>query len=168
MKHEPEFDELHPSKTRLKQEATQLQDLGTRLTAYDPKVLAKLPLSDVLLAAIKEFNRLPNSHGARRRQLQYIGKLMRDIDYDAVMQAIEAMEAGHLRKQRKPSVAKLLCERLLEGGDDAINAALAEHPQLERQTIRQLQREFLRAKEPGRDKFRSKLQSYLQQTLDGV
>lgn len=165
MKNEPETDAELPSKTRLKQEATLLQELGTRLTSFDPKVLAKLPLSEVLLSAIAEFNRLPNSHGARRRQLQFIGKLMREIDYEAVTKAIEALEAGNLRKQKKPPAAKLLCDSILQDGDAAINAALEQHPQLERQTLRQLHREFHRAKETSRDRFRAKLQNYLEQLL---
>ncbi len=166
MKNESDIDEESPSKTRLKQEAIELQDLGEKLTSYDSRVLAKLPLTDTLIAAIEEFNSIPNSHGARRRQLQFIGKQMRVIDYDAVMQAIEALEAGHLRKRKKPSLSQQLCESILQGGDVAINAALDQHPHLERQTLRQLQREYLRANEASRDRFRVKLQNYLQQSID--
>ncbi|MBT6481791.1 MAG: DUF615 domain-containing protein [Gammaproteobacteria bacterium] len=160
---EPEL----PSKTRLKQEAIELQQLGKHLTTLGSAVLRKLPVTEILISAIEEFNRLPNSHGAQRRQLQFIGRLMRDLDYAAVMKAINDLETGHLRKQEKPSVAKVLCERILESGDSEINAILAQYPQLERQTMRQFYREYQRSDEAGRGKFESKLRNYLQQQING-
>jgi len=154
-----------PSKTQLKQEATDLQRLGEKLTSYNPATLRKLPVSDVLIAAIEEFNRLPNSHGARRRQLQFIGKLMRKVDYDALHQAMLSLESASLKKKKKPPTTTSWCERILQSGDSEINALIELHPQLERQTMRQLYREYTRAKEDNRGKFKIKLQHYLQQHL---
>jgi len=165
MKYEPDTELELPSKTRLKQDATDLQQLGQKLTSYSSAVLRKLSLNGVVISALEEFNRLPNSHGARRRQLQFIGKLMRDLDYDAVIKSIDDLESGHLRKKKKPSAAKLLCEAILESGDAEINAALEQYPQLSRQTMRQLYREYNRAAETSRDKFKTKLQNYLQKQV---
>ncbi|MFT7471466.1 MAG: ribosome-associated protein [Kiritimatiellia bacterium] len=166
MKYEPDTELELPSKTRLKQDATDLQQLGQKLTTYSSAVLRKLSLNEVLISALEEFNRLPNSHGARRRQLQFIGKLMRDLDYDAVMKSIDDLESGHLRKKKKPSAAKLLCEAILESGDAEINAALEQYPQLNRQTMRQFYREHNRAAATSRDKFKTKLQNYLQKQIN--
>lgn len=166
MKFEPNTESDLPSKTRLKQDATDLQQLGQKLTTYSSAVLRKLSLNEILISAIEEYNRLPNSYGARRRQLQFIGKLMRDLDYDAVVKSIDDLESGHLRKKKKPSAAKLLCEAILESGDAEINAALEQHPQLNRQTMRQLYREHNRAADTSRDKFKSKLQNYLQKLIN--
>ena len=88
-KSEVELEDEPPSKTQLKEEANKLQKLGVELTTLKPTILQMLSLNSRLLAAIEEFNRLPNSHGARRRQLQFIGKLMRDCDYDAITRQIE-------------------------------------------------------------------------------
>jgi ribosome-associated protein len=165
MKYEPDTELEPPSKTRLKQGATDLQQLGQKLTTYSCAVLRKLSLNEVLISALEEYNRLPNSHGARRRQLQFIGKLMRDLDYDAVIKSINDLESGHLRKKKKPSAAKLLCEAILESGDAEINAALEQYPQLSRQTMRQLYREYNRAVETSRGKFKTKLQNYLQKQV---
>ena len=165
MKFEPNTELQPPSKTRLKQDAMDLQQLGQKLTSYSSTVLRKLSLNEILIATIEEYNRLPNSYGARRRQMQFIGKLMRDLDYDAVIKAIDDLESGHLRKKKKPSLAKLLCEAILESGDAEINAALEQYPQLERQTMRQLYREYNRAAQTSRDKFKTKLQNYLQQRI---
>jgi ribosome-associated protein len=165
MKFEPNTESDLPSKTRLKQDATDLQHLGQKLTTYRSAVLRKLSLSEVLISAIEEYNRLPNSHGARRRQLQFIGKLMRDLDYDAVIKAIGGLENGNLRKKKKPSAAQHLCEAILESGDTEINTALEQYPQLNRQTMRQLYREHNRAADTSRGKFKAKLQNYLQQQI---
>ena len=156
-----------PSKTRLKQEATELQQLGKHLTTLSSAVLRKLPVNETLISAIEEFNRLPNRHGAQRRQLQFIGRLMRDLDYSAVTKAIDDLESAHLRKQKKPPIAQVLCERILESGDSEINAVLTQHPQLERQTMRQFYREYQRSDAAGRGKFESKLRNYLQQQING-
>ena len=166
MKYTPTTELDIPSKTQLKQDATDLQQLGKKLTTYSSTVLRKLSLNKILISAIEEYNRLPNSYGARRRQLQFIGKLMRDLDYDAVTKSISDLENGHLRKKKKPSVVKLLCEAILESGDPEINAALEQYPQLERQTMRQFFREYNRAADSSRGKFKIKLQNYLQQQID--
>jgi len=166
MNFDPDSESDLPSKTQLKQEAIDLQRLGEKLSSFSSTNLRKLLLNEKLISAIEEYNRLPNSHGARRRQMQFIGKLMRDLDYAAVVKAIDDLEAGHLRKKKKPSAAKLLCERILKSGDAEINTALELHPQLERQTMRQLYREYSRAKEQSRDKFKTKLQNYLQQEIN--
>jgi len=68
-----------PSKTRRKQEMHALQDLGEALVALDPQRLASLDLPERLTDAIK-LARTVTRHEARRRQLQYIGRLMRDVD----------------------------------------------------------------------------------------
>ena len=67
---EDQFDESDPSKTQLKKLATELQGLGQQLTTFKTSDLDRLPLSDRLRSAVVEFKRLPNSHGAKRRQLQ--------------------------------------------------------------------------------------------------
>ena len=165
MKFEPNTELDLPSKTQLKQDAIDLQQLGRKLTIYSSMVLRKLPLNEVLISAIEEYNRLSNSHEARRRQLQFIGKLMRDLDYDAIIKAIENLENGHIRNKKKPSAVKLMCEAILKSGDAEINAALEQYPHLERQTIRLLYREHHRAADTNRGKFKIKLQNYLQQQI---
>lgn len=158
--------ELEPlSKTQLKQEATRLQELGKKLTNYSPGFLQKLPIEGVLISAIAEFNRLPNSHGARRRQLQFIGKLMRDCDYELITSTIAKLENPRVAVNNQQSESNSWCDRILLTGDTEINALLELHPHLQRQTLRQLRREYSRAKEGSREKFKNKLQNYLQDQL---
>jgi ribosome-associated protein len=71
--------EERPSKTRLKREMEELQALGKRLVETNDERLASVDLPDLLREAVLEARRI-RSHEARRRQLQYIGKLMREVD----------------------------------------------------------------------------------------
>ncbi len=76
------------SKSQRKREMLALQELGQTLITMDAAKLQKCLLPEDLLAAINEYKRLPNKHEARRRQLQYIGKLMRQIDTSTIEQVI--------------------------------------------------------------------------------
>lgn len=143
-----------PSKTRRKLEAQELQDLGEKLTTFNDQKLSKLPLPNDLLSAVKEFQRLPNSHGARRRQLQFIGKKMRKCNFQELLDAIERIERSeHSAPQlveRKPEIEKLTeltrwRDEILSQGDSAIIQAMQSYPDLDRQKLRRLYREFSRA-----------------------
>jgi len=68
-----------PSKTRRKHEMLELQELGVELTSLDDQALRALDLPEALLDAVAQARRI-TKHEARRRQLQYIGKLMRGVD----------------------------------------------------------------------------------------
>ena len=68
-----------PSKSRRKREATALQDLGEQLVELTSAQLKRIPLPEELLAAIKATQAM-SQRGARKRQLQFIGKLMRQLD----------------------------------------------------------------------------------------
>ena len=82
-----------PSKSELKRTAHAQQALGERLARLATRQLRALELPEALREAIEEFHRLPKSHLARRRQLQFIGRLMRDIDQPAIEKQLQALEA---------------------------------------------------------------------------
>lgn len=73
-----------PSKSSRKREMTALQELGERLANSTPAFIASCALPQNLVDALQEFARLPHKHGARRRQLQYIGKLMRGLEPETI------------------------------------------------------------------------------------
>lgn len=78
--------ELQPSKSQRKRDMAALQALGETLAALPAARLQRCQLPETLLQGIADFQGLPNKHGARRRQLQYIGKLMRTLDEDQLAQ----------------------------------------------------------------------------------
>ena len=77
-----------PSKSQRKREATALQELGERLVDLTSAQLNRIPLSEELLTAVRLAQNI-SQRGGRKRQLQYIGKLMRQLD-GAEIEAIRA------------------------------------------------------------------------------
>jgi ribosome-associated protein len=91
--------DLPPSKSWRKRAAHAAQKMGERLTRMRPEEVAGLPLTEVLQDAITEARRL-TSRGALGRQHQFIGKLMRDVDMDALEAAIEAQDSAQKARAR--------------------------------------------------------------------
>jgi ribosome-associated protein len=92
-----EKDPEYKSRTRKKNEDRALQRLGEQLVALPPGQLKTMELPDELLTAI-EFARKLKNHGARRRQIQYIGALMRHIDPQPIETALDRIRSGNFRK----------------------------------------------------------------------
>ena len=92
----PREDDRHerPSKTQRKKQSHALQALGERLVALSPDKLARMPIDEPLQEAVRQAQRI-TSHEGRRRQLQYIGRLMRDADAQAIADAFAADDAQH-------------------------------------------------------------------------
>ena len=148
MNDEDEFDPetAPPSKSQLKREAHALQQLGIDLLDLSETVLETLGLPDTLMAALSEAKRL-HSRGGRKRQLQFIGKLMRDIDPEP----IEAYFAQERLKARQLAQAHHQLEdwrdRLIDEGDPAAEDFLQHYPQADRQHLRQLIRQAKKEKD---------------------
>lgn len=81
-------DETEKSKSQRKREMLALQELGERLVALTPAQLAKIPLEDELLQLIK-FTKTIKGREGLRRQLQYVGKIMREYDPEPIIKALE-------------------------------------------------------------------------------
>jgi ribosome-associated protein len=134
------------SKTDLKKQSDRLQELGENLLTLRSDLMARLReghgLSDKLIDALDEARRITNFEG-RRRQMQYIGKLMRTLD-EATIAAVEAA----LEEQRKPSAQETLLlhrteqwrDRLI-ADDDALTAWLQADPEADVQHLRALIRQ---------------------------
>ena len=125
-----------PSKTRLKQASHELQDLGEAVVTLPDDRLAGLAISETLLDAIRQF-RKTRTHEGRRRQMQYIGKLMRNNDVEPIRQAVTDMQLG----RAKDSLALHQAERWrteLLADDAAVTRWSGEHPQADLQQLRNL------------------------------
>lgn len=133
------------SKSDLKRESEALQELGEELLTLRSDLMAPLELPDKLLEALADARRISNFEG-RRRQMQFIGKLMRKLD-DEVIEAIRAA----LQVQRDGSASELAAlhqaehwrERLLaeDGGDVALTEWLQQYPDTDIQQLRALIRQ---------------------------
>ena len=111
----PEY--LGPSKSQLKREMHQLQDLGRRMLDLSNDQLNTLPISETLRAAIEESRRIRQNE-ARRRHLQYIGKIIRqEDDPEGLTRAIDAFDAGSEEHTRRHHLAERWRDRMIEEGD---------------------------------------------------
>jgi len=124
------------SKTKRKQEMTELQSLGVKLVALPESQIADMPMEDRLREAVLEAKRI-TSHEAKRRQMQYVGKLMRKIDPEPLRERLEAMTGHSARAAAQHRRLEGWRERLL-ADDEALTAFAAEHPDADLQALRTL------------------------------
>ena len=141
------------SKSQLKRDSKSLQDLGKKLSTYNAEQLAKIPLDDQLLDAIALAHKLSNKRGALKRHFQFIGKLLRGIDAEPILQAVEAMEQADQFNKQKFKQIENWRDRILEEGEPAIHNCCDEHPNMDRQKLRQLYRNFSQANEDKKSRF---------------
>ena len=137
-----EFDaeDLPPSKSQLKRDATALQQLGKDLLEVPEADWTTLNLPEGLIVALGNAKRMP-ARGARKRQLQYIGKLMRDIDPEPIHHYFEQRQLEARHQARQHHELEDWRDRMIEEGDTAIENYLETHPTADRQHLRQLVRQ---------------------------
>lgn len=155
-----------PSKSQVKRDMISIQKLGEDLTTLNKKQLDKLPISDTLRVALNEFNRLPNSHGARRRQLQFIGKVMRDCNHEEIQAELDKMRTPDRAQVRRAQLIEKWGERILSGSEDDINAFLEAWPQAQRQAIRQITRNYNKDNDEAARVHRRKLLDYIKEFIE--
>ena len=127
-----------PSKTQRKAASHALQDLGEELAALGEERIAALPIDETLRDAVLEAKRT-RSHEGRRRQMQYIGKLMRGTDTDAIRAAVEGARHGRAQDAAALHEAERWRAELI-AGDDALTRFAAAHPAADLQALRTLVR----------------------------
>ena len=125
-----------PSKSQRKRESSALQDLGRALVKLPEDRVRRLDLPDTLRAAVLEAQRI-QSHGALRRQMQYIGKLMRDVDADPIAGQLAELRGASDRTKAAFHALEHWRDRLL-ADDQALTDWLARHPECDIQRLRQL------------------------------
>jgi ribosome-associated protein len=133
----PEGDEA-PSKTRLKQQSHDLQKLGMALAELPDARLQQLGLPERLFDALLQY-RSTRSHEGRRRQLQYVGKLMRDVDDAPLREAVAESKLGSARDTLLLHEAERWRDALL-ADDEALTRWLHEHADCDAQRLRSLVR----------------------------
>tara|TARA_R110001592_G_scaffold363352_2_gene684857 strand:- start:132074 stop:132589 length:516 start_codon:yes stop_codon:yes gene_type:complete len=128
------------SKSALKREMTELQKIGEELVNLPSAKLAKIPMPELLEDAVRLARRLKNREG-KRRQMQYIGKIMRTVDSTAIQQQLESFHHQSQSFRQELHRLEQWRDRLVEEGDLAISELLLKSPELDRQHLRQLIRQ---------------------------
>jgi ribosome-associated protein len=125
-----------PSKSQRKRDMEALQELGARLVDLNPGQLAQAALPERLHEAIVEAQRIRDFEG-RRRQLQYIGKLMREVDPAPIRAQLEQWHGKAREQTALQHLAERWRERLLDD-DDALALFANEYPRGDLQRLRSL------------------------------
>ena len=133
---QPPLAPERPSKTRMKQASHALQALGEAVVELPADRLEGLAVAEQLLDAIRQYKKT-RTHEGRRRQMQYIGKLMRVHDVEPIRQAVTDLQLG----RAKDALSLHQCERwrtelLLD--DQALTRWTQQHPQSDVQQLRSL------------------------------
>lgn len=136
---EEEEEIIWVSKTEMKNDMIELQKLGEELVELKPSQLKKIPMSEDLIDAVKDAQRF--NMEARRRQLQFIGKMMRTIDPEPIQAALDKLRNKHSQNTAVLHKLEQLRDRIVEQGDSAIEDALELYPEMDRQRLRQLTRQ---------------------------
>lgn len=130
------------SKTKAKEEVEALQDLGKRLVGVGNDRLKKLDIPESLRDAVLEAKRI-TSHGALRRQMQYIGKLMRDVDTDPIQEMLDELDGISNKANARFHALEKLRDRVIE--DEAVITTLKnDHPDLDVSALRTLRRNAIK------------------------
>lgn len=135
-----------PSKTQLKAEADEKQALGEALLTLRADLMAKLDLPEKLLDAIAQAKKITNFEG-RRRQMQFIGKLMRPLDTEPIRAAIDEQANGSAQLTLALHLAEQWRDKLI-ASDDALGDWLTDHPDTDSQQLRALIRQARKDAKP--------------------
>lgn len=127
------------SKSQIKREFLALQDMGARLAELKPDILARLPLNDALLRALAE-NAKHTKHIARKRHNQYLGKLLRGHDIEAIQQILEQFDSTSREYNNRFHRLERWRDRLLDEGDEALQELMQDYPDIDSQHVRGLVR----------------------------
>ncbi len=132
-----ELDLIEPiSKTKLKAEADALQEIGVKLVALPNSKLAQLDLPERLVDAINEAKRI-TANGATRRQKQYIGSLMREIDVTPIVEQMEKWEGKNTAENAYFHHLERWRARLIDD-EAALSEFIQQYPNVDSQQIRTL------------------------------
>jgi len=126
----------------------ELQALGAALVGLPESRLSQMQLASELFEAVLEAKRI-TSHEAKRRQLQYIGRLMREVDPEPIRARLAAIDGGSAQAAAAHRRLELWRERLL-ADDEALTSFAAEHPAADLQRMRTLIRNARKEQQAGK------------------
>ena len=138
-------DTGRPSKTKQKEVMHELRDLGAELVELSVGQLKRINVPENIFDAVRDCQKI-TAHGARRRQIQYLGKLMRSVDDEPIRAGLALLRGESSAETARLHRLERLRVRLLE--DEAVLAEIAaQWPGVDLQHLRTLRRNALKEKE---------------------
>lgn len=157
-------DDLGPSKTQRKKESNALQEFGEKLTVLNDQQIATLNLEDDILAAVKQARIMRPGNG-RRRQIQYIGKLLRNSDFESIQSNYEELYKEQENQVQLHHVCENWRDRLIED-NSSLQDFIDQYPQADRQQLRQLLRNIPNGEKTTKSiESARKLYKHIKQTI---
>ncbi|WP_026301342.1 ribosome biogenesis factor YjgA [Colwellia piezophila] len=141
-----EIEEELKSKTEIKREMHDLQDFAQSLIEMSKHQRSRLPLSEDLKYAMILADKISNKHEALRRHIRHTAKVLLETDLEPIHHAIEVMANKHQQETAKFIRLEGIRDELIEQGKEAVEALIAEFPQIDRQKIKQLIRNAAKEK----------------------
>ncbi len=158
MENEAQIDEIEQiSKSQRKRESQAIRDLGKKLTALSAVQLARIPLDGPVLEAIALAHRICNKRSALKRHYQFLGKLLRSRDTLPIFAALSDIDNENQHSIQRHHRAERWRDRIIEQGNDAIDALVAEITHADRQKLRQLRRNHANAQTDSKRTQHSRL-----------
>ncbi len=128
----PEYDENSISKSQKKRDSTALQAIGAELIDLTPEVIRKLELPEELETAVLDCKNIgPSKHGGFKRQMQYIGRLMREVDAAPIIEKLQLLKAPSQKQTAQHHLAERWRDRMLADAT-AVAAFTNEFPEADR------------------------------------
>lgn len=134
------------SKSQIKREMHALQKVGERLVELTPDQIREIDIPEELREAVLLAQTMKKRE-ARRRQIQYIGSIMRHVDADPILKTLEIISHGRTEKVQAFHQIETWRNRLIEGNDDLIEKLLNRFPHADRRQFSQLIRNARAEKE---------------------
>lgn len=128
-----------PSRSQKKREMTALQKAAEKIVALGPELVRKSGLNDKFIDAVLEAQNI-KKHEAKRRQIQYLGKIMRELDAEPILRFIENVELGNKDDAKKFHQLEKWRDSLVAGNFELIDDLAEKYPLIDRQRILQLAR----------------------------
>ena len=125
------------SKSQRKRDAQKLVELAKNMIGMPENVFKKLPMDEELRSEV-EFARNIKSHGARKRQLLTVGKLLRQRDNEELLDAVNNIDQENRQTIARFHLIESWRDRLIEGNDQVLSELLEQVPGANVQTLRQL------------------------------
>jgi ribosome-associated protein len=155
------------SKTRKKKEALSLQELGERLVKLSNDLIDDMDLPTEVYDAVM-FAKTLKKHGARRRQMQYIGTLMRKYDPSPIEKALHNLDTGNKRKAATFQELERWRDELIAGNGALMEEIIRTCPDAGRQQLSQLARQARKEMKSGKPPKASRaLFRYLRDVREG-
>ena len=157
-----ETDDLQPSKSERKRQMLALQEMGERLVSLSRSDLDRIEIPDERLKEAVETARGITAHGGLKRQLQFIGKLMRSTDTAPIEAGLAMLDQQHAVSNENFHRVEAARDRLRDEGDAALGEILAIWPAAEASLLRQWIRKHPKEIQRGKEKAHArKLFRYL-------